>query len=260
MMNELQNNFYLDCIPLELRLLLGEHYDHEIGEHDLLYLGRQNLDYLVGWWDDFAKKCKAYSLQLTEIYDALEDAKKRIDAVGSFESGEDIQAFEKLLNRSLRAKDSLCSQTTHAEQRHEYLARIVEGAEEKPLIFDQLPYEQGEFVTLFLADTSFDFGAKPQFVYGRIGHMSNLYVGGVVAAVNDEQMIIKTEQNLFVQGFSTSEIPVSVKSLGLMKTEDYEYFRKDLRYFEMYLNSRIEMTPNVKEAILTMVCAIKTKQ
>ena len=55
-------------------------------------------------------------------------------------------------------------------------------------------------------------------------------------------------------------IPDSVNNILLKDMERFEFFKKDLRYFELYLDSLLDMTPNVKEAILTMVCAIKTKQ
>lgn len=261
MMNELQNNSYLDCIPLELRLSLSEHYDHEIGEHDLLYLGKQNLDYLVNWWGDFTEKCVAYSHQLTEICNALEEAKRRIDAVGSFKSGEDIQAFDKLLTRSERAKDSLCAQTTHAEERHELLSQLASRAERKPLIFDRVSYCPGESVMLFIADNTFNFGTEPQFICGTMDQMSNLYVRGTVETVDDGFVTVKTEQNLFVQGLFSNKIRISAESLSMMKTEDFDYFKEDLRYFEMYLNAwAITATPDVKEAILTMMCAIKSRK
>lgn len=251
-------NFCVSCIPLEMQSMLGERYVHHlIQDTDLLFFGRINLLYMAQWWSSFVAKLSAGSYKENLIYEALKEAKTKIDSAGSFDSGLDEQYFETVLTRAEKANESLCEQIKNAIDRRDFLKRLAMQADDKPLIFDIGDYQVGEDVTVFVADSMMEFGEDPKFIYGKVNHVSNFFEGGVVESVRDNWVQVKLDDKIYDGSGSTDKIEIPEDSFGILKRRDFDYFSGHPDFYKMYLDVRSKEDMDVREAITVLQCAVR---
>ena len=212
-------------------------------DDDLSFLGRRNLNFLVGYWNKEIKKRSAVLYQYTQIDGILKDAEKKIQAIGGFISELDENSF-----KSLRARIQSSRNTLFIDQQLEFvrkLRKLAQKAEPKPQILSRPPFKVGHRVTIFVTNDFSGISTKARVCRGAVHGRVNSFINGTIVSEGKDPsgkniIAVNTDEEIRTLGLLNDHVIIDVDSIGLMQEHDFSYFKEHPDFFDLYLKLAIK--------------------